>query len=145
MIYTLLYYDLRGFKCKRIRAKRKRKLKGSDLFTAKIVLLGASRGLLECSIPTSCSQGKESGLAPGCQPVVSQKGIFYPYKDGFNPNSYLLLSASTSYSRDSRSGCSSPLGEELLPGLISKEKVQPQERKKCKGVSPCWLRGASAA
>lgn len=91
MIYTLFYYDLRGFKCKRIRVEKKRELKGSDLFMAEVVSLSASRGLLECSIPMLGSQGKQSGLAPGCQPVVSQQGIFHPCKDGFSPNSYLLL------------------------------------------------------
>lgn len=42
------------------KGEKRRKLKGSDLFIAEIVSLGASQGLLECSIPTPCSQGKES-------------------------------------------------------------------------------------
>lgn len=54
------------------KGEKERKLKGADLFMAEIVSLGA----LECSIPTLGSQGKESGLAPGCQPVLSQKRHF---------------------------------------------------------------------
>lgn len=34
------------------KGEKRRKLKGSDLFIAEIVSLGASQGLLECSIPT---------------------------------------------------------------------------------------------
>lgn len=63
-------------------------------------------------------RARSQGLAPSSQAVVYRRG-----KDGFSPNSYLLLPLSParlseSQTRDSRSGCSNqqPLDEELFPG-----------------------------
>lgn len=88
--------------------------------------------------------------------MVYRRGTCYPCKNAFSPSSYLLLPLSPahlseSWAGDSRSGYSNqqPLVKSFslgnLPDLISKGKVQPQEGKeKQKGVSPYWLREASA-